>query len=78
MTISITKPDEIVEQLSAALGLDLRKVRRILIDLQDGQLMRMFIEMHGSEGALKVDWSDLAGSIVITTGITEQEGESTP
>lgn len=49
--------DDLGKLLCEAIGLDHSRVRRVILDVEAGAVVRIFVETHGSRQLLDLDWS---------------------
>lgn len=57
---------ELVKQICAEAGLDMRMVRRIIIDLPCDGFATLYVEMYASDKTLEISWKEaLDGAQVI-------------
>ena len=58
--------DNLAEKVCAAIGVDVEMARRVVIDIQVGAPVMVYVEMFGSNKLLDVKW-DLDNGVEITT-----------
>jgi hypothetical protein len=71
MATSVIRGDEVGVKICEALGIDAKKVRRVVLDTGlPGEILTAHIEMYGDERFLNIKW-ELGGSVVKFSGIEE-------
>lgn len=56
---------ELGKKIVEALGLDNKKVRRIIIDMQVNEPVTIYTELYGTRKLLEIDYSSLADAYII-------------
>lgn len=56
--MAIMKSDALFDKIAPALGLDDSEIRRIIIDLNVGYPVKVYVEMFGDDRLLKIKWAD--------------------
>lgn len=62
---TISRSDELGKVIALALGVDQDMTRRIVLDLEAGQPIKAYIEMHGIDQLLNVDYIVLREAIEV-------------
>ena len=57
MAIEMPAPDGLGVAIAEVLGIDTKTVHRLIVDCQACQFPMVYIEMHGSEEVLDLDWA---------------------
>ena len=57
--MAIQKADWFFEKIAPILGLESQAVRRVIIDLQVGHAVKVYVEMYGDDRLFNIDWADL-------------------
>ena len=67
MAFSVSSSDSLAIPVCEALGIKAENTSRIIIDLQAGNVVKVYVEVYGTKSLLDVRWDSLKGAQIVQT-----------